>query len=117
MASRYGRLEIVRTLLEYGANVEAKSKVRNQMMMMMKTIMILLNILMIMMMMMMIVLCVSSIKSLIYKQFIYFNDHYLHIFQLLGITRHIFTIILLYANHCHHIIHLIYHTVLVLLIV
>jgi len=47
-ASMNGRLDIVRTLLEYGVAVEAKDKVRNQMVMMM-TIMIVLNIVMIMM--------------------------------------------------------------------
>jgi hypothetical protein len=49
-ASMNGRLDIVRTLLEYGVAVEAKDKVRNQMVMkMMMTIMIVLNIVMIMM--------------------------------------------------------------------
>ena len=48
-ASTNGRLDIVRTLLEYGVAVEAKDKVRNQMvMMMMMTIMIVINILMMM---------------------------------------------------------------------
>ena len=35
MASEKGHLDIVRTLLEGGADVNAQSKVRNQMMMMM----------------------------------------------------------------------------------
>ena len=48
-ASTNGRLDIVRTLLEYGVAVEAKDKVRNQMVMMMMTIMIVINILMMMM--------------------------------------------------------------------
>jgi len=49
-ASMKGRLDIVRTLLEYGADLEAKDEVRNQMvMMMMMTIMIVLNIVMFMM--------------------------------------------------------------------
>ncbi len=39
-ASKNGHLEVVRTLLEYGANVEAKEdKVRNQMMMMLMILM------------------------------------------------------------------------------
>ena len=42
-ASAYGKLEVVRTLLEAGADVNAQSKVRNQMIVMM-TIIILLTI-------------------------------------------------------------------------
>ena len=53
-ASRNGHLDIVRTLLEGRADINAKNKVRNQMMMMMM-MMILLTILIKMMMMMMIV--------------------------------------------------------------
>ena len=52
-ASWNGHLDIVRTLLEGGANLNAKNNVRNQMMMMM--MMILLTILIMMMMMMMII--------------------------------------------------------------
>jgi ankyrin repeat protein len=51
-ASYNGHHDIVRTLLEGGGDVNAQSKVRNQMMMMI----ILLTILMMMMMMMMIVI-------------------------------------------------------------
>ena len=45
-ASAYGKLEVVRTLLQAGADVNAQSKVRNQMivMMIMMTIIILLTI-------------------------------------------------------------------------
>ena len=46
IASWYGHLEVVRTLLEGGGDVNAQSNVRNQMMMM---IIILLTILMMMM--------------------------------------------------------------------
>ena len=49
-ASWDGHLDIVRTLLEGGANLNAQNNVRNQMMMMMMMI-ILLTILMMMMMM------------------------------------------------------------------
>ena len=45
MASRKGHHEVVRALLEYGVDVEAKSVVRNQMMMMV-TIIIVLTIMM-----------------------------------------------------------------------
>jgi ankyrin repeat protein len=51
-ASWDGHHDIVRTLLEGGANINAKNNVRNQMMMMMMLI-IVLTILMMMMMMMM----------------------------------------------------------------
>ena len=51
-ASCNGHLDIVRTLLDGGGDLNVKSKVRNQMMMMM---IILLTILIMMMMMMMIV--------------------------------------------------------------
>ena len=53
-ASLNGHLDIVRTLLEAEADINAQNKVRNQMMMMM--IIILLTILIMMMMMMMIVI-------------------------------------------------------------
>jgi len=59
-ASQYGRLEVVRTLLEAGALVNDKNNVRNQMMMMMIIIIILLTILM--MMLMMIVIDVFMLK-------------------------------------------------------
>ena len=51
-ASENGHLDIVRTLLDGRGDINAKSKVRNQMMMI---IIILLTILMMMMMMMMII--------------------------------------------------------------
>ena len=49
-ASGNGRLEIVRTLLEYKSNVDAKTKVTNQMLMM--TLIIVLTIMVMMMIMM-----------------------------------------------------------------
>ena len=52
-ASKNGHLDIVRTLLDGGGDINVKNKVRNQMMMMM--MIILLTILIMMMMMMMIV--------------------------------------------------------------
>ena len=55
MASRNGDLYIVRTLLDGGADVNAKDKVRNQMMMM-----ILLTILIMMMMMMMMIVVIND---------------------------------------------------------
>jgi hypothetical protein len=58
-ASWKGRLEVVRTLLEAEADVNAKTNVRNQMMMMMMMMMmmiiILLTILMMMLMMMIVI--------------------------------------------------------------
>ena len=53
-ASYNGHLEVVRTLLEGGGDINAKDNVRNQMMMMM--IIILLTILIMMMMMMIVVI-------------------------------------------------------------
>ena len=50
MVSYNGRLEIVRTLLQSGADVNAKSNVRNQMIIMMMIIFIVLTIMMMMMM-------------------------------------------------------------------
>ena len=58
MASWYGHLEVVRTLLEGGGDVNAQSNVRNQMMMII--IIILLTILMMMMMMMMMVVIIDE---------------------------------------------------------
>ena len=52
-ASENGHLDIVRTLLEGGANLNAQNNVRNQMMMMM---MIILLTILIMMMMMIVVI-------------------------------------------------------------
>jgi len=42
-ASLMGHLEVVRTLLEGGANVNDKDKVRNQMMMMMMMMILVIN--------------------------------------------------------------------------
>ena len=53
-ASSYGYHDIVRTLLEAKANLNAKNKVRNQLMMMI-IIIILLTILMMMMIMMIVI--------------------------------------------------------------
>ena len=54
-ASGNGYLEVVRTLLEGGADLNAKDKVSNQMMMMMIIIIILLTILMMILMMMIVI--------------------------------------------------------------
>ena len=54
-ASQNGYLDIVRTLLDGGADVNAQNNVRNQMMMMMMIIIILLTILIMMMMMMIVI--------------------------------------------------------------
>ena len=54
-ASRNGHLDIVRTLLDGGGDLNVKSNVRNQMMMMMIMMIIILLTILIMMMMMMIV--------------------------------------------------------------
>ena len=48
MASWNGDADIVRTLLEYGADVEAKNNVRNHMMMMVMNMIIVLTIMTIM---------------------------------------------------------------------
>ena len=58
MASRYGHLDAVRTLLENGADVNAKSKVRNQMMMI-----IIISLTILLMMMMMIVINYEDIND------------------------------------------------------
>ena len=42
-ASGNGKLEVVRTLLEAGGDVNAQTNVRNQMMMMMMVVMIVIN--------------------------------------------------------------------------
>ena len=58
-ASRNGHLDIVRTLLEIGGDINAKSNVRNQMMMMMIMMIIkVLSIIMLMVMMSMILIMV-----------------------------------------------------------
>ena len=54
--SMNGRLDIVRTLLEGGGDLNVKNKVRNQMMMMMMMMMIIILLTIWMMMMMMIVI-------------------------------------------------------------
>ncbi len=54
-ASENGHHDIVRTLLEAKADLNAKANVRNQMMMMMMMIIILLTILMMMLMMMIVI--------------------------------------------------------------
>jgi hypothetical protein len=46
LASWKGDVEIVRTVLKYGAEVQAKDDVRNQMMIMMMTIIIVLTMMM-----------------------------------------------------------------------
>ena len=58
-ASANGYLNIVRTLLESGGDINAQTNVRNQMMMMMMII-ILLTILMMMMMMMMMIVVIND---------------------------------------------------------
>ena len=55
-ASYNGHLNVVRTLLESGANVNVKTKVRNQMMMMMIMMIIILLTILIKMMMMIVVI-------------------------------------------------------------
>ena len=55
MASRNGHLNVVRTLLEVGAIVNAQNMVRNQIIIMMMMMIIILLTILIMMMMMMIV--------------------------------------------------------------
>ena len=54
-ASQNGQLEVVRTLLEVGGDVDAKSNVRNQMMMMIMMIIIMIRLLIILMMMLMMI--------------------------------------------------------------
>ena len=61
-ASWNGYLDIVRTLLEGGANLNAQNNVRNQMMMMMMII-ILLTILIMMMMMMMMIVVINDVDG------------------------------------------------------
>ena len=53
LASENGHLDIVRTLLEAGGDINAQNNVRNQMMMMMMIILLTILIMMMMMMMMM----------------------------------------------------------------
>jgi hypothetical protein len=54
LASMFGHLEVVRTLLEVKADVNAEDKVRNQLMMM---------IMMVMMMMMMMMMIVINVED------------------------------------------------------
>ncbi len=54
-ASRYGHHDIVRTLLEAKADLNAKDKVRNQLMMMMMIIIIILLTILMMMIMMIVI--------------------------------------------------------------
>ena len=68
-ASWNGNEEIVRTLLEVGADVNVKNKVRNQMMMMMMMMMIIILLTMlIMMMMMMMMMIVESVEPPAYRK-------------------------------------------------
>ena len=63
-ASYKGHLDIVRTLLECGGDINAKDNVRNQMMMMMiMMIIILLTILIMMMMMMMMIVVINDVDG------------------------------------------------------
>ena len=55
-ASLNDHLQVIRTLLEGGADVNVKNNVRNQMMMMMTMMMMMMLMMMMMMMMMMIVI-------------------------------------------------------------
>ena len=50
MASWFGHEEVVRTLLEYGADVNAKNEVRNQMMMMLIIVITIMIMMMVMIM-------------------------------------------------------------------
>jgi len=60
MASWKGHLDIVRTLLEAEADVNAKNNVRNQMMMMMMMMMIIIVLTILMMMMMMLIVVIND---------------------------------------------------------
>ncbi len=62
-ASQYGYNDIVRTLLEAKADLNAKNNVRNQLMMMMIIIIILLTILMMMLLMIVIVVFMLIIDN------------------------------------------------------
>ena len=61
-ASLYGHASIVRTLLEYGADVTVKSKVRNRMMMLIMIVMMTMIIILLTMMMLMIYALMSTEK-------------------------------------------------------
>ena len=54
-ASGNGKLEVVRTLLECKADINAQDNVRNQMMMMMMKMMVIMMMMMMMMMMLMVI--------------------------------------------------------------
>ena len=60
-ASENGHLDIVRTLLDAGGDLNAQNNVRNQMMMMM--MIILLTILIMMMMMMMMIVVINDVDG------------------------------------------------------
>ena len=60
MASYNGHHEVVRTLLEGGADVNAKSNVRNQMIILMMITFIVLTLMMMMMMMMMMMIVIND---------------------------------------------------------
>ena len=59
-ASENGHLDIVRTLLDGGGDVNAQNYVRNQMMMMMMMILLTILIMMMMMMMMMMIVVIND---------------------------------------------------------
>ena len=66
-ASRYGYVEIVRTVLEYGADVGVKNNVRNLVMMMM-----MIELMTMMIMMMMVTIVIMSIMIMSHRWIIFF---------------------------------------------